>query len=125
MQELDDIKRICYDSKIYVPQSLRRCVLYWYHFYLNHPGGSRLSKKIREVCYWKGIVAIAELFTKTWKKFQQFKNRYTIYGHLPPKNIAELKPWYTVHVVLKQPVSTGTAMTLRQWIQTARPRSSQ
>ena len=45
MQELDNVEIICYDSKIYVPQSMRRRVLDWYHLYLNHPGGSRLEKK--------------------------------------------------------------------------------
>ena len=29
---------------------------------------------------------------------QQFKKIKTIYGHLPPKNIAELKLWDLVHV---------------------------
>ena len=29
----------------------------------------------------------------------------TIYGSLPPKNIAELKPWYTVHLDLIGPYS--------------------
>ena len=65
MQALDDVKIICYDRKIYVPQSLHRRVIDWYHFYLNHPGGIRLEKKIREVCYWKDVVTQAELFAKT------------------------------------------------------------
>ena len=34
------------------------------------------------------------------KTCQQFKKRKTICGHLPPNNIAELKPWDTVHVDL-------------------------
>ena len=38
-----------------------------------------------------------ELFAKTCKICQQLKNRKTLYGHLPPRNIAELKPWYKVH----------------------------
>ena len=96
---------ICYDSKIYVPQSLRRRVLDWYHLYLNHPGGSRLAKTTQEVCYWKGFVTQADLFAKTCKICQQFKKRETLYGHLPPKNIAELKPWDTLHVYLIGPYS--------------------
>ena len=43
---LDDVMIICYDSKIYVPQSIHRRLLDWYHSYLNLPGGSRLEKKI-------------------------------------------------------------------------------
>ena len=45
----------------------------------------------------------AELFSKTCKTCQQFKKRKTIYGHLPTKNIAELKPWGLVHVYLIGP----------------------
>ena len=40
------------------------------------------------------------MFAKTCNICQQFKNRKTLYGHLPPKNIAELKLWDTVHVYL-------------------------
>ena len=64
MQALDDVDIICYDINIYVPQSLRRRVLDCYHLYLNPPGGSRLAKTIREVCYWKILVTQAELFSK-------------------------------------------------------------
>ena len=84
-------------------QSLIRRVLYWYHFYLNHPDGIRLIKTIREVCYWKGLFIQAELFTKMRKTCQQFKKRKTLYEHLPPNNIAELKTWYLVHVDLIGP----------------------
>ena len=75
-------------------------MLYWYHFYLNHTGGSILVKTIREVWYWKVLVTQAELYAKPCKISQQFKNRKTIYVHLPHKNIAELKPWDSVHADL-------------------------
>ena len=104
-QELDDVKIICYDSKIYVLLSLRKRALDWYHFYLNRPSGSRLSKTVREVCYWKGLVTQEELFAKMCKTRQQLKKRKTLYGHLPSKNIAEIKPWNTVHVDLIGPYS--------------------
>ena len=103
MQYSDDVDIICHDSKIYVPQNLHRCVLDWYHFYLNHPGGSRLAKTIREVRYWKGLVTQVEMISKTCKTCKQFKNRKTLYGYLTPKNIAELKPWDLVHVELIGP----------------------
>ena len=75
-------------------------MLDWYHFYLNHPGGSRLSKTIQEVCYWKLIDVQAELYSKFCKICKQFKNINNIYGLLPPKNITELKPWDLLHVDL-------------------------
>ena len=42
-QDIDEVKIICYDRKNYVLQTLCRHVLDWYHFYLKHPGGSRLA----------------------------------------------------------------------------------
>ena len=105
MQALYYVEIICYDRKIYVPQILRRCVLDLYHFYLNHLVGSRLAKQIREVCYWKGLLVQAKLHANPFKICQQFKNRKTIYRHLPHKNIAELKPWDLVHVDLIVPYS--------------------
>ena len=60
-------------------------------------------KKKRGVCYWKGLVTQAELFTKKCKSRQQFKKRKTLYGHLPPKNIVELKRWDMAHLDLIDP----------------------
>ena len=90
MQALNDVEIICYDSKIYVSQSLCRRVLYLYHFYLNHPGGSRLAEIIREICYWKSLFTQTDLFSNMCKICQQFKKKRNIYGNLPTKNIAEL-----------------------------------
>ena len=75
-------------------------MLDWYHFYLNHPGGSRLAKITREIFYWECLVMQAKLLAKTCNICQYFKKRKTLYLHLPPKNIAELKPWDLLHVDL-------------------------
>ena len=88
-----------------MPQILHIHALDWCHFYLNHSGGIRLAKTSREVCYWKVIFLQAELFAKPCKTCQQFKNRRIIFGHLPPKNISELKTWDLVHVDLIGPHS--------------------
>ena len=50
--------------------------------------------------FWKDIVTQAELFHKMRNTCQKFKERKTIYGHLPSKNIPELKLWDSVHVDL-------------------------
>ena len=42
----------------------------------------------------------AELFSNMYKTCQQFRERHTLYGNIPPKNIAELKLWDSVHVDL-------------------------
>ena len=47
----------------------------------------------------------AELYSKPCKICQQFKNRKTLYEHLPTNNIEELKPRDSVHVDLIGPYS--------------------
>ena len=55
-------------------------------------------RKNREIYDWKGPVIIEELYAKPCNICQQFKMRKTLYGHLPPKNIAEQKPRDSVNV---------------------------
>ena len=45
------------------------------------------------------------MLAKTCKTCQQFKNRKTLYGHLPPNNTEELKTWDSLHVDLIGPYS--------------------
>ena len=45
----------------------------------------------------------AELYDNPCKIFQQLKKRKTIYGRLLTKNVADIKPWDTVHVDLIVP----------------------
>ena len=80
---------------MYVPQTLRRCVLYWYHFYLDHPDESIIE------------IFLAKFFIGKALSLTQFKKRKTIYGRLPPKNISNLKLWYLVHVDLINPYSNS------------------
>ena len=79
------------------------CVLYWYHFYLKEPGGSRIAKKNQEVCYWKGLATQAELYDNPCKICQYLKKIKTLYGSLLPKNISELRLWDMVNVDLIGP----------------------
>ena len=96
-QVLNYIKLICHNSTIYIPKIFWRRVLYWYYLYLHHPGGSRLSKNIWKLRYWKSIVNQAEIYDKPCKIYQQFKKINPIYGNLTPNNIAEKKTSGTVH----------------------------
>ena len=101
--EIEGFNLITHKGKMYVPQSLRGRTLGWYHHYLCHPGGDRLSNTLSTVCYWKGLTSQAKSFCKKCDKCQRLKKRKIKYGHLPPKNIGELKPWDTVHVDLIGP----------------------
>ena len=47
-----------HNDKIYVSKSPCSHVLQnWYHHYLCHPGGDKLSKTLQQVCTWKGITS--------------------------------------------------------------------
>ena len=48
-----------------------------------------------------------ELYSKLCNICQLLKKRNTIYVHLLPENIAELKPWDSVHVDLIRPYGTS------------------
>ena len=104
-KELNYFETICFNKNIYVPLTLRRHVIYWYHFYIKHPYGSRLTNTIRKVCYWKSLVLQAEISIKTCNKCQPFKKIKTLFGQLQPKIIAVLKPQNLVHIDLICPYS--------------------
>ena len=48
------------------------------------------------------------MYAKSCKICQRLKKRKNLYGHIPPKNIAELKPWCLLHVDLIDPYSKYT-----------------
>jgi hypothetical protein len=54
---LDGVKKlVMYQNRIYVPPTLQKKTLDWYHHFLCHPGGQRLVNTIASVCYyWKGL----------------------------------------------------------------------
>ena len=88
-----------------MPLTLPRCILYWYHLYINHPGGRGLGNTVWEIYFWKVLATQVEMSIKTCNKFQQFKKRKTIYGNLPPKIIESLKSWRLVYINLIGPYS--------------------
>ena len=104
ISNIDNVKLILKDEKIFIPESMREATLNWYHHYLNHPGGDRLANTIKQNCYWKGLSNQAKQFVKTCKICQQYKKKRK-YGHVPAKTIQDLIPWKTVHIDLIGPYS--------------------
>ena len=104
-RHVEGIKLIHFAKKIYVPKTLRKRILEWYHHYLCHPGGDRLAATLTQVCTWRGIVSQARTHCKNCSMCQKYKKRSTKYGHLPPKEVESLDPWNTVCVDLIGPYS--------------------
>ena len=44
----------CYNNKIYVPQSLRKHIVEWYHTVLCHVGETRTEETIKQHMTWPG-----------------------------------------------------------------------
>ena len=94
------INLVHYRDRIYVLKTTFKCVLKWYHCYLQHPGGDRLSQTLTTICRWSGIVYQARKIFRTCKDCQKFKNRYAKYGLLPGKDAETLTPCHTLCVDL-------------------------
>jgi hypothetical protein len=46
---------ITYDNKIYIPISLRKRIVWWYHTYLQHPGITRIEATLRQKLAWPNL----------------------------------------------------------------------
>ena len=98
LSDVEGVQIVTHEDKIYVPQSLRKATMNWYHHFLNHPGSDRLYKTINRVAYWKGMANHCNILCKRCPDCQKHKPRRNKYGHLPPKNVRGLIPWDTVYV---------------------------
>ena len=83
---------ICLNRKIFVPTSLRRRVVEWYHTYLLHPGESRTEGTIMQYLYWPNIRKTVKDIVSKCETCQKCKKQKLKYGHIPPKE-AETIPW--------------------------------
>ena len=88
---------------------VRKRVLHWYHQYLCHPGGNRLTATLQQVRIWQGMISQARKLCRECKSCQKFKKRSTKYSHLAPKEAESLEPWHTVLCVDLIGTYTGMA----------------
>ena len=98
---------IMYRDRIYVPATLKKRVMDWYHTYLLHPGSTRMISTIQSTMHWHGMRRDIEHFVKTCDICQRCKKQKKKYGLLPPKK-AETTPWKRVNVDLIGPYTIQT-----------------
>ena len=89
-----------FQGNIIWQENYLKCVLYWYHSYINHPCVGRLSKKIQKALYCKLLFNKAEMLVNILDIFHQFKNKKRLYWHMTPKIISGIKMWNLVNVYL-------------------------
>ena len=106
-------------KKIYVPKSLRKKVINWYHHFLCHPGASRLVDTIGLIMTWSSLNTDFSEYTRMCPTCQRKKKGKNKYGRLLAK-VAEVVPFdvlcvdligpYTVTLTKKQTVTLNVMM---------------
>jgi hypothetical protein len=99
---IDNVKILCKDGKLVIPNKLQNRAVGWYHHSLQHPGTTRLEETLRSAMYWKGMRRSVCAHVKKCHICQVNKRRKHKYGKLPTKLVVT-KPWNTVCVDLIGP----------------------
>jgi hypothetical protein len=61
---------ITYDNKIYIPQSLRKRIVWWYHTYLQHSGIALMEATLRQNLTWPNLKKDVEAAVKNCHECQ-------------------------------------------------------
>jgi hypothetical protein len=61
IQHIEGYNLIFYKEKIYIPPSLRKRVLSWYHEFLLHTGQTRTENNIGNTMTWPGLIQDVEI----------------------------------------------------------------
>jgi hypothetical protein len=99
---------ITYEKKIYIPQSLRKRIVWWYHTYLQHPGVTRMEANLRQNLTWPTIRKDLEAAVKNCHECQIGKKVRNKYGELPEKLAERTIAWNRVDVDLIGPLTIQT-----------------
>jgi hypothetical protein len=61
---------IAFNNNIYIPISLRKSIVWWYHTYLQHPGITRMEATLRQNLTWpnlrKNVEAVVKSEEEIW-----------------------------------------------------------
>jgi hypothetical protein len=99
---------ITYDNKIYIPISLRKRIVWWYHTYLQHPGITRMEATLRQNLTWPNLRKDVEAAVNNCHECQIGKKARKKYGDLPEKLAERPISWNRVDVDLIAPFTVKT-----------------
>jgi hypothetical protein len=99
---------ITYDNKIYIPISLRKKIVWWYHTYLQHPGITRMEATLRQNLTWSNLRKDMEAAVNKCHECQIGKNVRRKYGDLPEKLAERPIAWNGVDFNLTGPFTAKT-----------------
>jgi hypothetical protein len=98
----DDTPTVCKDGRMIIPKPLQRRTVFWFHYYLQHPGHACLEETMNATMYWKGMRTSIRSIMKSCKSCQSNKKRRLTFGHLLPKPVVTI-PWRALCVELIGP----------------------
>jgi len=107
-KQLERSTVIMYEDKIFIPESLRYRIVWWYHTYLQHPGQTRMEATLRQHFVWPNLRKDVESMVKTCHKCQLNKRVRKKYGELPEKVAEKPIAWNRVDVDLIGPLTIKT-----------------
>jgi hypothetical protein len=99
---------ITYENRIYIPISLRKRILWWYHTYLQHPGITRMEATLRQHLTWPNLRKDGEAAVKNCHECQLGKKVRKKYGDIPEKLAERPIAWNRVDVDLIGPLTVMT-----------------
>jgi hypothetical protein len=104
---VDNHNNILLNNKTYIPATLRKEILKWYHTTLHHPGIVRTKKTIKSHLSWPGMRTDIEQYIQKCHICQLYKNSRKRYGYLSKQdNNQDL--WHTICVKTIGPNSVTT-----------------
>ena len=99
---------VTYNKKVYIPKSLNKRVVAWYHEYLRHPGETRMEATLRQTLYWPTLRQDVHDLVSTCEKCQRCKKQQKKYGKLPAKVAESSIPWNRVCIDMIGPYTIET-----------------
>jgi hypothetical protein len=68
-QQLERSTVITFEGKIFIPEPLRKRIVWWYHTYLQHPGLTRMEATLRQNLIWPNLRKDVEDVVKNCHQF--------------------------------------------------------
>jgi len=99
---INDKKLVFHQNKIFIPASLLRPIVTWYHENLNHPGVVRTLSTINMHFYGHCLQKFVKHYVASCPICIKQKHSTKKCGHLPPTK-AVYAPWECVHIDLFGP----------------------
>jgi hypothetical protein len=99
---------ITYDSKIYIPISLRNRIVWWYHKQLQHTGITRMKATLIQTLTWPNLKTDVEAAVKNCHECQISKKARKNYGRLPETLTERPIAWNRVDVDIILPLTIKT-----------------